>query len=293
MAHTQTANPALLVDESTALFSPRLNALCSPRGVFKGTREEWLEAASLIMSQWLNHVVNNTTRTTVHKGKTTNHHLAIPLKKYLADRLGGKPSDYTYKPTKVRFSCSLMGDTSSTLAANKNHVAHCDYMERTGNNYDEIRMCVTLGGRKTKHDSARVADILLHEMIHTMARRCGHRGAFKIIATTVGLKGQMTATVAGQELRLAIWNQVVTRLGKYPHSAVHLTPRGERKKGSRLIKCVCPQCQFNLRTTRKWLDKAEGRIYCPMHCLASPQPFLEYQHMTTEGYTYTPTEEEE
>lgn len=281
--------PALLVDESTAVFSPRLNALCSPKGVFKGTREEWLEASALIMSQWLNQAVNDTQRATYDRKKDATKWIRTekPLRVYFADHYGGKPKDYTYQPNKVRFACSLMGDAATGMASG-NALAHCHYAHATGNSYHEIRMNVTLGGRRTKDESSRVADILLHEMIHTMAVRCGHRGSFAVIARTVGLKGKLTSTVASDELRSAIWSQVVTRLGKYPHKAVKLIPRGQRKKGSRLIKCICPICEFNLRTTRKWLDKAQGHLFCPMHCIkgSTLSGGAIYQEMVTIGYEY-------
>ena len=200
-----------------------------------------------------------------------------PLKSYCAERFGGKPKDYTYQPNKVRFACSLMGDAASGMASG-NALAHCHYAHATGNSYHEIRMNVTLGGRRTKDESSRVADVLLHEMIHTMAIRCGHKGAFAIYARTVGLKGLLTSTEASDELREAIWTQVVTRLGKYPHNAVKLVKRGERKKGSRQIKCLCPSCEFIFRTTRKWIDKCEGEFICPTDCGTN---------MLIIGYTYS------
>ena len=293
--HTPTY-PALLVEESTAVFSPRLNTLCSPKGVFKGTREEWLEAAALIMSQWLNNAVNNTTRMIDKRKKDSSKlvPLEITLKRYCAEHYGGSPGDYTYKPNKVRFSCSLMGDASTGMASG-NALAHCHYAHATGNNYHEIRMNVTLGGRRTKDESSRVADVLLHEMVHTMAIRCGHTGSFALIARSVGLHGKLTSTVASEELRNAIWEQVVTRLGKYPHKAVKLIPRGQRKKGSRLIKCICPKCEFNLRTTRKWLDKAHGHLYCPMHCLngTTDSGATIYQELSTIGYEYKEADSQE
>jgi len=279
--------PALIEDESSQrlTFSVRLTGLCSPRGVFKGTREEWLEAAAFIMSAWIQKALNNNNKYSFNRnkeGKLTV--LPTTLSKWLVNRFGGKPSHYNFTHNKVRYSCSLMGDASSGMASG-GALAHCHYMEATGNQYDEIRMNVTLGGRKTKNDSCRVADILLHEMLHTCSRGHGHRGAFKVLAETLGLEGKMTSTVATSELREAIWEQVVTRLGKYPHKAVVLIPRGQRKKGSRLIKCTCPNCKFNFRTTRKWIDVAQGMLQCPIGCAAI---------MTTDGYEYEggKTEEE-
>ena len=279
--------PALLVDESTTVFSPRLNALCSPRGIFKGTREEWLEASALIMGQWLNDALELKSRVTFVRKKDSTKHVLLQstLKRYLADHYGGKPSDYQFKPNKVRYACSLMGDASTGMKSG-NALAHCHYAHATGNSYHEIRMNVTLGGRRTKDESSRVADILLHEMIHTMTPRCGHGGAFAILARTIGLKGLLTSTEASASLRDLIWSDVVTRLGKYPHSAVKLIPRGQRKKGSRSIKVQCQHCEFTMRTTRVWIDKAQGVMLCPLGC-STIYGKDDYSGMVIFGYTYT------
>ena len=125
-------------------------------------------------------------------------------------------------------------------------LAHVHFKHATGNNYDEIRMGVQVGGRRLKLDSARVADILLHEIIHTLCPQAGHRGAFRYIAQHMGLEGKMTATVAGDDLALI--------------------PRGKRGKGSRSIKCQCTnlECLFTMRTTRKWIERAGFVLSCPI-----------------------------
>ena len=274
MEDTPCPYPALLVPEGTleatayTAFTVKhgltvLLEKSSPRGVYKGTREEWLEAAAIIMGGLINHGMTLKNRSTVYRGKTSFKRNAVSFDRYLSTTYGGKPKDYHFKPNKVRYACSLQ----DTGMAASNALAHVHFAHATGNNHHEIRMGVHVGGRQLKDDSARVADILLHEMIHTCAPRSGHGGAFKAIAHQMGLVGKMTATVASEECRTALWEQVVTRLGKYPHQAVKLTPRGQRGKGSRLIKVICPTCAFNMRTTRKWIIKAyedNDGLSCPI-----------------------------
>jgi len=260
--------PALLVPEGTLGPAPALEPFlvnASPRGVFKGTREEWLEAAAHIMGAWINRALLMKDRVSIYRGKHSFKRCAITFERHLSSTFGGRPADYRFKPDKVRYSCSLQ-DTGMTASS---ALAHVHFDHATGNRFHEIRMGVHVGGRKLKDDSCRVADILLHEMIHTCAPRAGHGGAFKAMAHTLGLTGKMTATVATEELREAIWNQVVSVLGKYPHAAVKLVPRGKRGKGSRLVKCICPVCSFNMRTTRKWILKgyeANDGLGCPIGC---------------------------
>jgi len=246
-------------------YPERFTGLNNPRGIFKGTREEWLEAASIIMGGWIEYALCQKSRVQLHKGRSTSKVEEITFIRWLKTAYGGHAADFFYNPASTRFACSLMGGGMTKSG----ELAHIHYAHATGNKYDEIRMSVELGGRGKKDESCRVADVLLHEMIHSCARFHGHKGAFKQIATTMGLTGKMTATVATDDLRLRIWDDVVSVLGRYPHAKVHLTPRGQRGKGSRLIKCVCPSCSFNFRTTRKWILKAyEGGkgMACPIGC---------------------------
>ena len=228
----------------------------NPRGIYKGTREEWLEEAVLIMAPWLNDVLYaprlNAKRYPVKGSKSIGHDHA---------KTGSKtPAHYKCRPSQIRVSCSL-------LSAGMNHgnaIAHVHLKHATGNNYHEIRMGAHLGGRKTRESSSRVADILLHEMIHTMFPFDGHKGGFKDVAHSIGLLSPMTATTANLALKERIDNNVVKVLGRYPHKGVKLVPRGKRGKGSRLVKCSCPECGCIIRLTRKWINEAQGDITCPV-----------------------------
>jgi hypothetical protein len=231
-----------------------------PSGIYKGTREEWLEEAMLIMAPWLNDVLYqprlNAKRVPRKGSKSIAHDKAHGLKDV-------KPSDFKFRPKEVRVSCSLLSAGMSHGPA----IAHVHLKHATGNNYHEIRMGAHLGGRKTKESSGRVADILLHEMIHTMVPLDGHKGGFRDIAHSIGLLSPMTSTTASPALKERIESQVVKVLGRYPHKGVKLVPRGKRGKGSRLLKCECPSCGCIIRLTRKWVNEADGSITCPIgHC---------------------------
>jgi hypothetical protein len=52
--------------------------------------------------------------------------------------------------------------------------------------------------RPDQSDPIEVAAILAHELVHAaVALECGHKGAFRKVATRIGLEGKMTATVPG------------------------------------------------------------------------------------------------
>ena len=172
------------------------------------------------------------------------------------------PATFKFRPKEVRVSCSL-------LSAGMNHgnaIAHVHLKHATGNNFHEIRMGAHLGGRKTRESSARVADILLHEMVHTMFPYDGHKAGFRWVCEAIGLQSPMTATTASPALKERIEHEVVKVLGKYPHKGVHLVPRGKRGKGSRSIKCECTDCGCIFRLTRLWILNAnDGQtVTCPV-----------------------------
>ena len=105
----------------------------------------------------------------------------------------------------------------------------------------------------------RVADIVVHELIHAALPEAGHKGPFKRAMAQLGLGGKATATVATPELLLWL-APIVEACGAYPHAA--LTPGSNHSKQStRLIKVACPACKYTARITQKWIDV--GLPTCP------------------------------
>lgn len=111
--------------------------------------------------------------------------------------------------------------------------------------YREVFIAPTLGA----FDAVAV---LIHEHIH-VALDCkhGHKGPFKQIALKAGLTGKMTATVAGDDLRVKI-NSWLAEMPEYPHAII--TPAERGSKGSRLLKATCPGCGSIIRLTKKIVD---------------------------------------
>lgn len=118
-------------------------------------------------------------------------------------------------------------------------------------------------------DARRVADVLLHELIHAaVGFEHGHRGDFKLCALALGLKPPMTATTATKRLRIRL-HGLVRALGLYPHASLRdTTPEGgpitgggrttgpttgPPKQSSRMLKVECPACGCICRMARRWL----------------------------------------
>lgn len=120
----------------------------------------------------------------------------------------------------------------------------------------EIFVCPTL------EDPITVLATLLHEQVHAaVGVKEGHKGPFKRVAQGVGLEGKMTATVPGAGLTQFL-KGVAKKLGPYPHRELLTTlGSGPKKDGTRMLKVYCPDCDYTVRTTQKWVDV--GMPMCP------------------------------
>jgi len=152
-------------------------------------------------------------------------------------------------PNNIRMSCSL--------TSRKQAIGQCWASEASGDNTFEIFIA------PSQADSIEVIDTLIHELVHaTVGIKAGHGKVFKQCATTVGLEGKMTSASANPELK-ALIAQWVSEAGQYPHAP--LTSSGIKKQSTRMIKCVCSHCEYQVYTSRKWIEVALPT--CPNdHC---------------------------
>lgn len=205
----------------------------SPKGVYKGTREEWLEDAAQIMGTWLNEFIT-----------------VKDIKEHNANRVYVAETLRRFKLSNCAFRCGI---TSSRKDYRMKHstVGQIHYDWSTANGKNEIVISNRLNGAKTKVESSYVAQILLHEMIHACTPYHGHRGQFRRLATLIGMTGKMTATVAGEDLESRLISEVVNPLGKFPHKAV---TNVVQRKGSRMLKVTCDECLIVLRASYSVCD---------------------------------------
>jgi hypothetical protein len=109
---------------------------------------------------------------------------------------------------------------------------------------------------------AHALDVLLHELVHaSVGTKAKHGATFKKVALAVGLTGQMTATLPGKALRADI-KRWLRELPKFPGAPMH-ERRNEKKQTTRLLKCMCAECGYTVRTTARWLEV--GAPHCPEH----------------------------
>jgi hypothetical protein len=104
---------------------------------------------------------------------------------------------------------------------------------------------------------ATLAHELVHAAVGTPAR---HGPSFRRAALALGLRGRMTATIAGPDLHARL-EELARLLGDFPHAGLLARDPHRKTQGTRLLKIVCPGCGYTARTTAKWLGV--GLPTCP------------------------------
>jgi hypothetical protein len=112
-------------------------------------------------------------------------------------------------------------------------------------------------------DSVKVLGTLVHEVVHAVVGcKEQHNKVFGKCSRAVGLVGKLTECDAGPELQETFKTAWIPKIGEYPHAVLNPYKVKEKKQTTRLVKCECGECGYNVRVTRKWLDAA-GAPLCP------------------------------
>ncbi len=157
-------------------------------------------------------------------------------------------------PEKIRASCGF--PSKGALAKKAKRIGEAWSSEQSEDQHFETFVTPMIS------DPAEVAEIQTHELCHCAAGlACKHRKPFTMVARAIGLEGRMTATVAGEELKIQL-EEIIEELGPYPHAKlVHSS--NPKKQGTRMVLVKCPQleCGYQVRTTKKWIEV--GVPTCP------------------------------
>lgn len=150
-------------------------------------------------------------------------------------------------PAKIRASCSF---PSKQALSNKNKRLGEAWSDKCSDDQTfEIFISPLL------KDPIEVSGVVVHELVHTaVGIECGHRGAFKKLATLTGLEGKMTATTVGDELKIKL-QTLTDEIGLYPHARLVASNR-PKTQSIRMLKVTCKECGCVIRMTRKWIDDA-------------------------------------
>lgn len=109
-------------------------------------------------------------------------------------------------------------------------------------------------------DEIEILGVIVHELIHTVHPEAGHKGDFITTAKAAGLLKPWTSTKIGEDL--IVWlTKIADDLGPYPHSKLTPILKEQKPQTTRMIKLVCPNDTYTVRTTKKWIDI--GMPVCP------------------------------
>lgn len=141
----------------------------------------------------------------------------------------------------------------------RKRIGECHYSENSKDEHFELFISPELG-KSSKYGDHPVIEVIAHEICHTIAGpKAGHKRPFKIVATAIGLEGKMTSTKPGPAMQTFI-ETFEKEHGPYPAGA--LTRSMVKKKATYMIKCLCSECDYQVYTTAKHLDK--GDPICPI-----------------------------
>ncbi len=160
----------------------------------------------------------------------------------------------TKLPKKVRCSVGF-----PSKGARSTTIGECWYASACGDGVSEIYIRPSL-----QDDGSRIADVVTHELCHAaLPEGVGHGKPFKLLATSLGLTGKMTATTAGPGWH-AWADPIVKELGKFPGAKLGGTLEGGKKKQTtRMLKLTCDGCGWACRTTASHIHDEMG---CPLDC---------------------------
>ena len=148
-------------------------------------------------------------------------------------------------PKKIRVTCGFTSGGTRKTKKNKIMIGECWDSERSGDKTTEIMVS------PIEDTPTRVLAILAHELCHAAnGVQNGHHAAFPALARGLKLEGPLTMTFGGVDFANE-HAHILKTLGDYPHAK--LDTASKVKQGTRMIKCVCPDCGYTVRTTEKWL----------------------------------------
>jgi hypothetical protein len=157
-------------------------------------------------------------------------------------------------PAKIRMTCGF--PSRSALGGKKQRIGECWTAKASGDEHFELFVSPVLA------KSERVLDVLVHELSHAaVGIEHKHDRTFTKCVRALHLEGKPTATIGGAAFKAKIAKPIIAKLGKYPHAEL-IASANPKKQTTRMLKCICPVCEYTIRITRKWLDEV-GAPDCP------------------------------
>lgn len=117
-------------------------------------------------------------------------------------------------------------------------------------------------------DPVEVLGVLVHELVHAVDDcKHDHKAPFRRMARDVGLEGKPTSTTASAALVAVFKEEILPKLGDYPHGS--LTPSAMKPKAPRsaFVKFTCEECDSVFRVTAGHAENVQMCPCCGSHDL--------------------------
>jgi len=151
-------------------------------------------------------------------------------------------------PERIRVTCGFPSTASRSGA-----IGECFASVASADSHYELLISPVLD------QPARVFDVLVHELCHTLPGAMNHGATFQRAAHAMHLvptmlRGAQSWKATGQGATFAAtYGAIIAGLGAYPHAQLSLGSK--KKQTTRLLKAVCPDCGYVIRLTKVHADK--------------------------------------
>ena len=157
-------------------------------------------------------------------------------------------------PQKIRVACGFPSN-----ARRSNDIGECWADTASADKTIEILISPVLD------NPDRVFDVLVHELCHALPGAMNHGVTFQKYAAAMHLRPCGTGKQAWKATEqtadfLPAYGEIIGSLGAYPHAQLSLNTR--KKQATRLLKAVCPSCQYTIRLTHKWAQQGLPTCVC-------------------------------
>jgi len=179
-----------------------------------------------------------------------------------------------YKVPKVELSISWATRGNRNRKGDAKTLGQCFRKFAHAGNINQIVITPNYDGSTIK-GSIEILGTLVHELVHAVDDcASGHGQAFKNCALAVGLLPPMRSTPESEELKKWLRENILDKLGLFPHKKVTLN--GTKKQSVRNIKIACDCCDFSFRTSKKNIDSMyDFADHTNWNCLACPEGLLQ------------------
>ena len=149
-------------------------------------------------------------------------------------------------PEGIRVTCGW--PSKSALAVKRKRIGECWSPTCSKDGHHEVFISPAVS------DPMEVLATLVHELDHAaVGVEAKHKGPFKACALALGLEGKMTATVAGEALKVRL-QEIIEDVGEYEHAGLDKLCNGMPKQTCRQLKLACADCGCIVRMSQKMID---------------------------------------